>query len=96
MEAYWWSEGIALPILDLGTRWKWVASFTPRPLYPQRKILLYPLDRRLGGPQSRSGGGGEEKNSQLLPELKPPVIHPVAQRCTTELFRLLYTKENNN
>jgi hypothetical protein len=23
-----------------------------------------PLDRRLGGPQSRSGRGGEEKNSQ--------------------------------
>jgi hypothetical protein len=23
----------------------------------------YPLDRRLGGPQSRSGRGGEEKNS---------------------------------
>jgi len=25
------------------------------------------LDRRLGGPQSRSGRGGEEKNSQLPP-----------------------------
>jgi hypothetical protein len=24
----------------------------------------YPLDRRLGGPQSRSGRGGEENNSQ--------------------------------
>jgi hypothetical protein len=24
---------------------------------------LYPSDRRLGGPQSRSGRGGEEKNS---------------------------------
>jgi hypothetical protein len=22
-------------ILDLGTRWKWVVSFTPRPLYPR-------------------------------------------------------------
>jgi hypothetical protein len=36
------------------------------PLYPQEKIPWYPLDRRLGGPQSRSGGGGEEKNSQPL------------------------------
>jgi hypothetical protein len=27
----------------------------------------YPLCRRLGGPQSRSEGGGEEKNSQSLP-----------------------------
>jgi hypothetical protein len=37
-------------ILDLGTRWRWVVSFMPRPLYPR-----YPLDRRLGGPKSRSG-----------------------------------------
>jgi hypothetical protein len=27
----------------------------------------YPMDRRLGGPQSRSGRGGEEKNSQTPP-----------------------------
>jgi hypothetical protein len=38
-------------ILDLGTRWRPVVSFTPWPLY----LLLYPLNRRLGGPQSRSG-----------------------------------------
>jgi hypothetical protein len=31
---------------------------------PQGKSLWYPLDRRLGGTQSRSGRGGEEKNSQ--------------------------------
>jgi hypothetical protein len=35
-------------------------------LYPQGKSPWYPLDRRLGGPQSRSGRGGEEKNSQRL------------------------------
>jgi len=29
------------------------------------------LDRRLGGPQSRSGRGGEEKNSQPLPGIEP-------------------------
>jgi len=28
-----------------------VVSFTPRPLYPRRKRFLYPLDRRLAGPQ---------------------------------------------
>jgi hypothetical protein len=38
-----------------------VVSSTPRPLYPQGKSPWYPLDRRLGGPQSRSGRGGEEK-----------------------------------
>jgi hypothetical protein len=36
---------------------------------PQGKSLWYPLDRRLGGPQSRSGRGGEEKNSQPPTEL---------------------------
>jgi hypothetical protein len=30
-----------------------VVSFTPRPLYPQGKSPYYPLDRRLGGHQSR-------------------------------------------
>jgi hypothetical protein len=48
----------------------------------------YPLDsRRLGGPQIWSGRG-EEKNSQPLQELEPPIIHPVAQRYTSELPRL--------
>jgi hypothetical protein len=79
------SGGTALSILDLGTRWRWVVSFTTRPLYPQRKSLWYPLDRRLGGPQSRPGYGGEEKNSQPLPGLEPPMIQPVVQRCTNEL-----------
>jgi hypothetical protein len=35
---------------------------------PPGKEPWYPLDRRLGGPQSRSGRGGEEKNSQPPPE----------------------------
>jgi hypothetical protein len=43
---------------------------------------------RLGGPQSRSGRGGEEKNSQPLPGLEPPIIQTVAQRYTTELSML--------
>jgi hypothetical protein len=38
----------------------------PRQLYPYGKKPWYPLDRRLGGPQSSSGRGGEEKNSQPL------------------------------
>jgi hypothetical protein len=47
--------------LDLDTSWRSVVSFTPRPLYPRGKSPRYPLDRRLGGPQSRSGRRGEEK-----------------------------------
>jgi hypothetical protein len=41
--------------LDLGTSWKVVVSFTPRPLSLPGK------DERLGGPQSRSGRYGEVK-----------------------------------
>jgi hypothetical protein len=38
---------------------------------PQGKSLWYPLDRRLGGTQSRSGRGSEEKNSQPPPGIEP-------------------------
>jgi hypothetical protein len=38
--------------LRLSTSWRRVVNFTPRPLYPQGKSPRYPLDRRLGGPQS--------------------------------------------
>jgi hypothetical protein len=48
-----------------------VVSFTPRPLYPQGKSPWYPFDRTLVGPQSRSGRGGEEKNSQSPPGIEP-------------------------
>jgi hypothetical protein len=84
------SGDISPHIFDLGTTWSWVGSFTIRPPYPQRKSPCYPLERRMGGPQSRSGHGGEEKNSQTLPGLEPPIIQPVAQRYTTELSRLLF------
>jgi len=70
MKAYWSSGGTAPGIFVFGTRWRWVVSFTPRPLYHRGKSPWYPLHRRLGGPQSRSGRGGEEKNSQPLPGLK--------------------------
>jgi len=42
-----------------------VVSFTPRPLYSQGKSSWYPLDRRLGGPQSQSGSSGKEKKKAL-------------------------------
>jgi hypothetical protein len=57
--------------------------------FPQGKSSRFPLDRRLGGPQSRAGRGGEEKKSQPLPGFEPPIIQPVAQRFTTELYLLI-------
>jgi hypothetical protein len=77
MKAYCRSGGIATHILYLGTRWRRVASFTTRPLYSQGKSPWYPLDRRLGGPQSRYKLGGEEKNSQPLLGLETPTIQPL-------------------
>jgi len=54
--------GVAPTILDLGTRWgEWSASRPGRAL-PRGKDPRYPLDRRLGGLQSRSGRRGWRKN----------------------------------
>jgi hypothetical protein len=47
-----------------------MVSYTPRPLYPRGKSPRHPLDRRLGGPQSRSGRCGEERNQCLYRESK--------------------------
>jgi len=40
-------------ILNLGTRWRIMYSFTLRPLYLQRKSSQYPLNKKLGGRQRR-------------------------------------------
>jgi hypothetical protein len=85
MKAYWGN----VHILGLGTRWSWVVSFTPRPLYPQGESPWYPLDRRLAEPPSRSGRCGEEKNPQPLLGLESPIIQPVARRYTAELSQIL-------
>jgi hypothetical protein len=46
--------------LDLGTSWRWVVNFTTWPIYPRGRSPQYPLDRRFGGRQSRSGRFEEE------------------------------------
>jgi len=56
-------------------------------LYPQGKSPWYPLDRRLGGNQSRSGRSGEEKNSQ-----PPPGIEPLTQN---NVIKINYKKGYN-
>jgi hypothetical protein len=67
-----------------------MVSFTPPATLPPLKES--PVDRRLGGRQSRSGHGGEEKNSQPPPGIEPsnpdrPVRNPVA--IPTQLSRLI-------
>ena len=51
-------------------RWGWMVNVTPRPLYP-RKDTRYPLYRRLGGPQGRSG---RVLKISLPPEFDPRTV----------------------
>jgi hypothetical protein len=68
--------------LDLGTSWRWVLSFTHRRLYPQGKSPRSPLDRRLGGLQSRSGRREENSSHYQNSNSDPSVVQPVASRYT--------------
>jgi hypothetical protein len=68
MKTYWVSGGIASRILNLGTRWRLVVNFKPRPLYPQGKSHWIGW---VGGPQSRSGHDDGGKNFQPLPGIEP-------------------------
>jgi hypothetical protein len=66
------------------------SQLTSQTLYPQGKSPWYPLDRRLGGPQSRSGRGGEEKNSQPPPGIE----NPERPARSPTLYRLSYQGSN--
>jgi hypothetical protein len=65
----------------------------PQQLYPQGKSPQYPLDWRLGGPQSQSGHGVEEENSQSLMWIEPRSCdHPA---CSQSLYQLNYPGSSN-
>jgi hypothetical protein len=57
-----------------GGVWRWLVRLTPRQLYPRRRSPRYTLDKRLRGPQNRSGRLGDEK--MFYPVLPSP--YPVA------------------
>jgi hypothetical protein len=59
-----------------------VDSFTRLPLYPRGKSPRFPLDRRLGGPQSQSGRHGENAWPYRDSNSDPSFIQPVASRYT--------------
>jgi hypothetical protein len=61
MKAYWGSGGIAPCILLDGGEW---SASRPGRFKPRERAPATHWVRRLGGSQSRSGRGGEEKNSQ--------------------------------
>jgi hypothetical protein len=66
-----------------------VVSFTPHPLYPQGKSPLYPLDRRLGGPQSRSRRGGEEKSDNKGSEMRGYCIAKIFEHKQSQILFFL-------
>ena len=72
------SRGIALLFHDHGTRRGWGVSVTPRPLFTPGKTR-YPLYRRLGGPQGRSG---QARKISPPPEFDPRTVQPVASSYT--------------
>jgi hypothetical protein len=81
-----------------------MVSFTPRQLYSPGKSPRYPLDRSLGGTQSRSGRGGEEKNPCPFLESnsgRPACIVvtmltelPDSMKKTVHFFAVLVEREN--
>ena len=72
------SRGIALPFHDHGTRRGWgSASRSGRSLPPGK--IRYPLYRRLGGPQGRSG---QVWKISPTPGFDPRTVQPVASRYT--------------
>jgi hypothetical protein len=68
--------------LDLGTSLRWVVSFKLQPPYSRGKSPWYPLDRRQGGPQSRSRRRGENSWLHRNSNSNPLTVQPVASRYT--------------
>ena len=72
------SRGIALPFHDHGTRRGEGSASRPGPSLPPGKTR-YPLYRRLGGPQGRSG---QVRKIWAPPAFDPRAVQPVASRYT--------------
>jgi hypothetical protein len=92
IKMHWVNGDVASCIINLGTGWRLVVSFTPRPFYPRGKSPRYPLDRRLGGPQNRSGRGGEKKKIPATAGIRTAVVQPVAY----SLYCLSYPGSSRN
>jgi hypothetical protein len=48
------------------------------------KNHLYPMDKRLGGPQIRSGGSDEKEKLLVLPGIEPRSLARREHDCVTE------------
>lgn len=79
-EDVWGGGGIALRILNLDTRWRWMVNFASRPFYTSGKSWWFPLDERPG--QTLVRKPWRKENS--LPLLKYNPRSPITR--LTELF----------
>jgi hypothetical protein len=77
-ESWWGGEArcTATFILNVGDRNEWPTS-CPDCFTPVKKKKK--LNKRLGGPHSRSEHFGEEKNILALSAFEPPIVQPVAE-----------------
>lgn len=78
------STGIATNILNLSTKWRYVVSFMPWPLYSLGRTPWYLLLRSLSGLQRQSWCAGHQKISYSCQELTPGLFSPqcTALHCT--------------
>jgi hypothetical protein len=75
----WGSGSIDPHFLDLGTSWRPVVSFTPRPLYPRVKR---PGTHWTGDWVDRSGRRGENSWPYRDSKSDPSIVQPIASRYT--------------
>jgi hypothetical protein len=73
-------------VFDLGTRWRWVVSFTSRPLYSRGKSPEVPIGERVRWTQEPVWTLWSRENLWPLPgtEPRPSSLYPVA--IQTELL----------
>jgi hypothetical protein len=98
MTSYLASRVIHPLVLNLDTRWKWVVSFTLRPLYPAKE-RLYELNRRPCGFQRRSGLLGRQTSLLSLSGFEASTTQPLPNQymdyalfclCPTSVLFVLY------
>jgi len=75
---------IILRIINLGSKWTEIASFTLRPLWIRGKSLLY-IQERLGGSQNRPGSFDEDNKFLIMSG-----IEFRNKSLLTDLFRLFW------
>jgi len=77
------SEGSEPFILNLGTRWGCVVTFTPWPLYLRGRCYLHHFGWKLGGANNLFECCGQERGVLVLPVIKPQFLNRQAHSPVT-------------